>query len=262
VDLVRRRAGSVLGLGLISMLGWSLAVSASMPSWFDPDRDCARLFYQQDSHGLRITTQWLPPRATCEFAGGEVRDYISPTRSNVLMIIFAVTALVTAFGLYFVVRRLFEPAGIVRSAEAVDLRARQIRHLTTGGVLNLLVAGAYSLFNAAALFLAGPPGGLVLAVVVAVGLAALAAALDRATGPLPSTALDSRKRGTAVGLGAFAAIFAAAAVTGELPFFRLWVAPVGAIAFVLLACIQWSRSDGGAGDGDAVEQDLLGDPRP
>ena len=59
MDLVRRRAGSVFQLGLLSMLGWSLAVSTSMPSWFDPDpdRDCREAFPFADGDRVRITTQ-------------------------------------------------------------------------------------------------------------------------------------------------------------------------------------------------------------
>src|SRR4051812_44112961 len=106
------------------MLGWSLAVSASMPSWFDPDRDCEQAFplAAADSNGLRITTSWLPPHATCDFGDGQLRQFISPTRTTVLMIVFALTAALTLFALYFVLRRLTAPAGILRSAEAVDLR--------------------------------------------------------------------------------------------------------------------------------------------
>jgi hypothetical protein len=246
------------------MLGWSLAVSMSMPSWFDPDYDCTRNFPVQDSHGLEIHTQWFPPKAVCDFGGGDVRDFISPTRSNVLMVVFVLTALVTLLGLYLVIRRLFEPAGIVRSAEAVNLRARQRKHLVTGGLATLFVAAFYCAGNIAALFLAGPPGGIVMAVAAVVALAAAAAAIDRHTGPLPSTALASRRRGTAVGLGTFGVIIAAAAVTGQLPFFRIWVAPVAAVAYVLLTTMQWSRSawaDRGAVDREAVEQDVLGSPR-
>jgi membrane protein implicated in regulation of membrane protease activity len=254
----------LLTVGLVAMLAWSFFVSASMPSWFDPDYDCTKLFYAQDSHGLEIHTQWLPPKATCDFGGGQVRDFISPARTNVLMVIFVLIALVTLLGLYFVVRRLFEPAGIVRSAEAVDLGARQRKHLATGGVLTLVVAGLYVVGNIAGLVLAGPPGGITMAVIAAVSLATIAAAIDRSMGPLPSTALDSRRRGTAVGLAAFASIIAAPALTGQLPFFKLWVAPVAAVVYVVLTAVQWSRlnrADRGTGDGDTVEQDLLGSPR-
>lgn len=264
MDLVRRRAGSLLVLGLVSMLGWSLAVSASMPSWFDPDYDCARNFPVQDSHGLKIHTQWLPPKAVCDFGDGKVRDFISPTRSNVLMIVFVVTALVTLLGLYLVIRRLFEPAGIVRSAEAVNLRARQRKQLSNGGLATLIIAALYCAGNVASLFLAGPPGGIVMAVAAAAALSAAAATIDRHTGPLPSTALASRRRGTAVGLGSFAVIIAAPALTGQLPFFQLWVAPVAAVAYVLLTTMQWSRLAGtnrGTVDGQAIEENVLGGPR-
>ncbi len=264
MDLVRRRAGSVLVLGLLSMLGWSLAVSASMPSWFDPDYDCAKAFPGVGGDGIRHSTQWLPPRAVCDFGGGEVRQFISPTRSVVLTIIFVLTAALTAFALYFVIRRLTDPPGILRSEEAVNLRARQLRHLGIGGGLMLLVLAAYTVANIFAAVLGGPPGAMILAVTMAIALAALAAALDRAHGPLPGTARDSHRRGTAVGLGTFAAIFVATVASGDFPFYRIWVASLGAIAYLVLIALQWSRSnrtDRGPGNGDTAEQGLLGQPR-
>jgi hypothetical protein len=173
--------------------------------------------------------------------------------------------LVTLGSLYLVVRRLFEPAGVVRSAEAVDLRARQIRHLITDGTVTFVLVAAFTFANVFALVLGGPLGGLVGALAFALLLAAAAASLDRQIGPLPSTALDSRRRGVAVGLGTFAAIFAATALTGDLPFFRFWAAPIGAVASVVLVRMQWAklgrRADGGTVDGDTVEEELLDGPR-
>ncbi len=264
MNLVRRRAGSVLVLGLLSMLGWSLAVSASMPSWFDPDYDCAKTFPVVDADGVRITTQWLPPRAVCDFGNGELRQFISPTRSTVLTIILVLTAALTAFGLYLVTRRLLEPPGILRSAEAVNLRSRQLRHLGIGGGLMLLLLACFTVANIFAAVLGGPPGAMILAVATAVGLAALASTLDRIHGPLPSTARDSRRRGTAVGLAAFATIFVTTVASGDFPFYRIWVAPVGAVAYLVVIALQWSRSsriDRGPGNGDTAEQGLLGQPR-
>jgi len=263
VNLVRRRAGSVLVLGLLSMLGWSLAVSASMPSWFDPDYDCAQRFPVVDADGVRISTQWLPPRAVCDFGNGELRQFISPTRSAVLTIIFVLTAALTAFGMYLVIRRLFEPPGILRSAEAVNLRRRQLQHLAIGSGLTLLLLAGYTVANIFAAVLGGPPGALILAVAMAIALSALAATLDRHHGPLPSTARASHRRGTAVGLTTFATIFVVTAASGNFPFYRIWVAPIGAVAYLILTLLQWSRSarpDSGAGNGDAVEEDLLRGP--
>lgn len=103
-----------------------------------------------------------------------------------------------------------------------------------------------------------------MAVAAAAALSAAAATIDRHTGPLPSTALASRRRGTAVGLGSFAVIIAAPALTGQLPFFQLWVAPVAAVAYVLLTTMQWSRLAGtnrGTVDGQAIEENVLGGPR-
>jgi hypothetical protein len=242
------------------MLGWSLAVSASMPSWYDPDRDCAQAFPLATGDGLRISTQWLPPRAACVYGDNEAHQFISPTRSTVLTIVFGLTAALTVFGLYFVIRRLVDTPGLLRSAEAVNLRARQLRHLGIGGGLTLLIVAVYTGANVFAAFLAGPPGMLIMAITAAISLAAVAAALDREHGPLPSTPRDSRRRGTVVGLGTFATVFVVTVASGNFPFYQLWVAPVGAIAYLVLTGLQWSRSsrtDREPRNGDAVEQDLL-----
>jgi hypothetical protein len=262
VDQVKRRAGSVLALGLVSMLGWSLAVSASMPSWYDPDRDCAEAFplAAGNGSGLRITTNWLPPHAICDFGDGGRQQFISPTRSAVLTIVFALTTALTLAGLYLVLRRLTAPAGILRSAEAVNLRARRLRHLGAGAFLTLLIVAVFAGANVFAAFLAGPPGMLIIAVTAAAGLSAVAAALDRQLGPLPSTARDSQRRGVVAGCTTLATVFVVTVASGNFPFYRIWVAPVGAITYLLVTTLQWSRNRG-AGDRNAVEEDLLWGPR-
>ncbi|MEV8375341.1 hypothetical protein AB0P21_21585 [Kribbella sp. NPDC056861] len=241
MELVRRRAGWVLTVGLLTMLGWSLAVSASMPSWYDPDRDCLEAFPLVDADLARVAEHWLPPRAACVYRTGETHQFISTTRSIVLTIICALTVALTLIGLYYVVRRLTGPPGLLRSAEAVDLRSRQLRHLGIGGGLTLLILAVYSGANVLAAVLAGPPGALVMAVTTAIALSAVAAAIDREQGPLPSTVRDSRRRGTVIGLGTFTVIFVLTVAAGQFPFYQLWIAPVGAVAYLVLAGLQWSR---------------------
>ncbi|GAA3549884.1 hypothetical protein GCM10022235_16870 [Kribbella ginsengisoli] len=248
-SVLTRRAGSVLALGLVAMLGWSLAVSASMPSWYDPDRDCQQAFPLAEGNGLRITSSWLPPHATCDFGDGELHQFISPTRSTVLTIVFALTAALTLAGLYFVLRRLTAPAGILRSAEAVDLRGRQLRHLGAGAFLTLLVVGLFAGANVFAAFLGGPPGMLIVALTAIAALSAVAAALDRQLGPLPSTARDSQRRGAVVGCVTIATVFFITAASGNFPFYRIWVAPVGAITYLLVVTVQWSRATRGVRTG-------------
>jgi hypothetical protein len=242
--LVERRAGRLLAFGLVSMLGWSVAASASMPNWYDPDRDCARAFplASSNSDGLRIVTEWLPPHATCDFGDGELHQYISPARSTVLTIVFAMTVALTLFALYFVLRRLTTAAGTVRSAEAVDLRRRQLRHLGIGAFLTLLIVALFAGANVFAAFMAGPPGMLIVALASTAALCAVAAALDRELGPLPSTARDSRRRGTVAGCTIIATVFVITAASGNFPFYRIWVAPVGAITYMLVVTVQWSRA--------------------
>lgn len=242
MDQLRRRAGSLLALGLVSMLGWSVAVSASMPSWFDPDRDCAQAFPLAEGDGLRISTQWLPPHAACDFGDGELHQFISPNRSTVLTIIFVLTAALTLFGLYFVLRRLTtDPAGLLRSAEAVNLRSRQLRHLGIGAFVALLIVALFAGANVFAAFMAGPPGMLIIALTATAALSAVAAALDRELGLLPSTPRDSYRRGAVVGCTTIATVFVVTVASGNFPFYRIWVAPVGAVTYGLVVCLQWSR---------------------
>ncbi|WP_328328320.1 hypothetical protein OHA70_03220 [Kribbella sp. NBC_00382] len=260
ITFVKRRAGSVLALGLVSMLGWSMAVSASMPSWYEPDRECEQAFPLAQGNGLHITSDWLPPHATCDFGDGQVHQFISPTRSTVLTIVFALTAALTLFGLYLIIRRLTDPAGTVRSAEAVDLRRRKLRHLGIGAFLTLLIVALFAGANVFAAFMGGPPGMLIVALTATAALSAVAAAIDREQGPLPSTARDSHRRGAVAGCTTLATVFVVTVASGNFPFYRIWVAPVGAITYLLVTTLQWSRNRG-AGDRNAVEEDLLWGPR-
>lgn len=241
MDLVRRRAGSLLALGLVSMLGWSLAVSASMPSWYDPDRECAEAFPLADGDGLRINTQWLPPHAECDYGDGQLHHFISPTRSTVLTIVFALTAAVTLFALYLVLHRLSGPPGLLRSAEAVNLRSRQLRHFGIGAGLTLLIVAVFTVANVFAAFLGGPPGMVIIALTTTAVLSAVATALDRERGPLPSTPRASLRRGITVGCTTFATVFALTAATGNFPFYRLWTAPAAAVTYLFVVALQWSR---------------------
>ncbi|WBQ06848.1 hypothetical protein [Kribbella sp. CA-293567] len=241
MKLVKRRAGWVLTLGLLSMLGWSLAVSASMPSWFDPDYDCGRAFPQAEGDLRRVDEQWLPPRAGCDFGSGEVHQFISTTRSTVLTVVFALTAALTVLGLHLVLRRLWEPQGILRSAEAVDLRRRKLKHLGLGAGATLLGLAVFTVASVFAAFLGGPPGMVIVALFATIALSAVASTLDREYGPLPSTARDSRRRGTLTGCVTFTTVFVLTVASGKFPFYQLWIAPVGALTYLVVTGLPWSR---------------------
>ncbi|RZT20063.1 hypothetical protein EV649_3204 [Kribbella sp. VKM Ac-2569] len=58
MDWVRRRAGSLLGLGLIGGLVWTTVVTLSMPGWYAPGEDCARKVGAVDAVAR---TSWFPP---------------------------------------------------------------------------------------------------------------------------------------------------------------------------------------------------------
>jgi hypothetical protein len=243
VGWVKRRAGLVLAVGLLLGLGWTAAVTTSMPNWFDPSEACALKLGGHDNPGgsAEVHTRWFPPAASCDFGDGDVRQYISTTRSTVLAVLGVLILVVLVSGLVLTVRRLTGAPGELRGAEDVDLRRRKFNQFAFGALDVLVVGAVLTFFNAAAVIFGGIPGGILFIVASIAGLSALGVALDRHTGPLPSTALDSRRRGTVAGATVFAVIFAATALTGQLPFFRLWSAPLAAVMYVVIAAVQWSR---------------------
>ncbi|MEU4604138.1 hypothetical protein AB0F43_14255 [Kribbella sp. NPDC023972] len=241
VEWIRRRAGSLLALGLVLGLGWTVWVSTSMPGWFDPAEACALRFGGDDSAGVEVDTRWFPPSATCDFGGGNVQEFISPAKSAVLSGSGVLALVVLAVGLVLTVRRLAGEPGPARTADGVDLGKRRMSQLTFGALDMAVAVAVLTAANAFAVALGGLPGGIMFALAAMIGLSALSVVLDRHVGPLPSTALDSRRRGTTVGLTVFAVVFAATAVTGQLPFFRLWSVPLAAITYAVVAAVQWSR---------------------
>jgi hypothetical protein len=214
-----------------------------------------------------VTTHWFPPIATCDFGGGDVRHFISPTTTVLLTAAMALIAAATGIGLYYSIRRFFEPDDVVQPAEGVDLKARLVAHLSSGAVVFVLAFGVYTAASAFAIILGGASGGIVFGLAGLIMVAGLGAGLDRRVGPLPSTPLASRRRGAAAGLLTFGLTFVATAAAGRMPFFRIWAAPLGAALYVVVVLVQWSRhrssgrTDRGPWIGDTVEQDLLDDPR-
>ncbi|MET9271077.1 hypothetical protein [Kribbella sp. NPDC003557] len=237
MDWVRRRAGSLLGVGLIGGLVWTTVVTLSMPNWYDPGEDCARKVGAVDAVPR---TSWFPPSASC-VSGDDVRQYMSTTRSVVLSVVGVLLLVLIATGLILTVRRLSGDPGPTRTG-GDDLKRRRRSHLVFGA-LDIAVAFAFVTFlNAAAIVFGSLPGAVLFLVTALVGLSAVGALLDRHMGPLPSTALASRRRGTVAGLTTIGVVFAATAVTGQLPFFRFWAVPLAGIAYAVIAAVQWSRS--------------------
>ncbi|TDW91294.1 hypothetical protein [Kribbella sp. VKM Ac-2566] len=236
MDWVRRRAGSLLGLGLIGGLVWTTVVTLSMPGWYAPGEDCARKVGAVDAVAR---TSWFPPSASC-VSGDEVRQYMSTTRSVVLSVVGVLLLFLIATGLILTVRRLTGEPGPIRTGDNVKRRRRS--HLTFGA-LDVGVAFAFVTFlNAVAIVFGGLPGAILFILTALVGLSAFGTMLDRHMGPLPSSALESRRRGTVAGLVTFGIVFAATAVSGQLPFFRFWAVPLSAIAYAAIAATQWSRA--------------------
>lgn len=265
MDRVRRRAGWLLTVSLLALTGWTTVVSFLMPSWFDTSEDCAQTFERPTSHGVQVSTHWFPPRATCDFGGGDVRQFISPTATILLTVAMVLIAAAGAVGLYFTARRFFEPDDVVHSAEGVDLKARLVAQLASGTVLFVLAIAVYTGASVFAIILGGAAGGIVFGFGGLIMVAGLGAGLDRQVGPLPSTPLQSRRRGAAAGLIVFGVDFFVTAAAGRMPFFRIWAAPLGAAVYVVVVLVQWSRlrrADTGPRVGDTVEQDLLDGPRP
>lgn len=243
-----RKQNWLLGLGLTAAAAWSVAASAAMPSWFDPSEDCAHtagrsgFTYPSGSseRSIDIETSWFPPRATCDFGGDRVYDFISPAKSVALTVIGVLIALVVAVGLVAAVRKLFSTGGVIRSPEAIDLRRRLITHLATAAAAGFVAIGGCYLALIFAVFLAGPPGVVTLAIAAPVVLAALASAIDRSYGPLPSTAVHSRRRGTAAAVITLPVVTLAAATS--FPIRTAWpIALLGGAVYAVVVAVQWTR---------------------
>jgi hypothetical protein len=235
---MRRRAGWVLGLGLIGGLVWTAVVTLSQPGWYDPTRDSSRKLGPDPTS---VHTSWFPPTATCLY-GDESRQYMSTSRTVVLSIVAVLLLIVIVTGLILTVRRLRGDPGPIRPAGDLDLRNRRLKHLIFGAADIAVVFAPLTFLNAVAIVFGGIPGGILFIVTSLVALSALCTALDRHLGPLPSSALDSRRRGTIGGVTVYAVVFAATAITGGLPFFRLWSVPLGGIAYAAVAAVQWQRA--------------------
>jgi hypothetical protein len=234
----------LLGLGLAGGLVWTTVVTLSMPGWFDPTADCTHKFVGE-TRDVVVRTSWFPPSASCVY-GDEVRQYMSTARSVVLSITGVLLLVVIAAGLILTVRRLSGEAGPIRPVGTVDLRRRRRNHLLFGALDVAIAFAVLTFLNAAALVFGGLPGGVLFIVTALAGLSGFGVTLDRHMGPLPSSALECRRRGTIAGVATFAVVFVATAVTGQLPFFRLWAVPLAGIAYAVIAGEQWSRATNNA----------------
>ncbi|GAB3948262.1 hypothetical protein GCM10029976_079060 [Kribbella albertanoniae] len=232
----------VLAAGLSLGLIWSVVVSSSMPSWWDPSKSCFDKLGPSVGPDATVHTSWFPPSATCDFGGGDVRDYLSTTNSVLLSITGILVLTLTAVGIVLTLRTLKGDPGPTRSADGADLTRRHRNHLLYGALDVLVVVAILSAVNVAAIVFGEIIGGVLFAITTVAGLAALATVLDRHTGPLPSTALASRRRGAAAGGILFGVIFGATALTGQLPFFRLWAAPLAAITYAVVVHVQWTKA--------------------
>ncbi|ADB34673.1 hypothetical protein Kfla_5667 [Kribbella flavida DSM 17836] len=227
-----------LGLGLPAAMVWCVAVSTSMPSWFDPSEDCALTAGRASDHGVTTHSRWFPPRATCDFGGGDVYQFISPGRSATLSVIGVLVALVVVVGMVQWVKALFRTGGVIRAAEAIDLQQRKVAHLATGVVAGALGTGALFLLFVVGVIAGGAPGMVVALLISVFGLAGLASALDRAHGPLPSTAAQSRRRGTLAAVLALAS--SAAGMVPRSPIPQLAFVMLGAAVFMITVAVQWA----------------------
>jgi hypothetical protein len=229
---------------LVLGVAWTGAVTTAQPNWYDPGESCTAKVGEnlEPGHSLQVLTSWFPPSASCDYGGGDNRQYMSTTTSVVLSIVGLLILILIATTLTLTIRRIRNQPNETRPATH-DLRKRK-RNQLTFGVLDVALATAVLTFlNATAIVFGGLPGGPLFALAAIAGLTSLGIALDSHLGPLPSTTLDSRKRGAVAGITVFGAIFVATAIAGQLPFFRLWSVPLAAAAYAATATIQWSRAD-------------------
>ncbi|TDD58773.1 hypothetical protein E1263_17840 [Kribbella antibiotica] len=232
-----------LAAGLLLGLVWAGIVSASMPSWWDAGHSCFEKLGPLVDPDPTVHTSWFPPSATCDFGGGDVRDYLSTAQTTIFSITGVLVLALIAAGIAFQIQSLKGDPGPITSAEGKDLTRRHRNHLLYGALDVLVVVAILTALNAAAIIFGEVVGGVLFAITAVTVLAALAGVLDRQTGPLPTTALASRRRGAATGAIIFGVIFAATALTGQLPFFRLWAAPLAAITYAAITHRQWAKAE-------------------
>jgi hypothetical protein len=189
-----------------------------------------------------VHTSWFPPTATCDFGDGPVK-YMSTTTSVILSVVGVLSLVVLLTGLVLTVRRFSGDPGRLRPADDKNLKCRRLTHLAFGAVDVGVAIAPLSFLNATAIVFGGLPGGVICVLASLAGLSALGVALDRHMGPLPSTELESRRRGAIAGITVYGVIFVATALSGQLPFIRLWAVPLGAIAYAAIVAVQWSRAN-------------------
>ncbi|WP_145814629.1 hypothetical protein [Kribbella amoyensis] len=233
----------LLGVGLLGATVWSFVVSASMPSWFDPSEDCA-LTASSDgvygsSAGIDIRTSWFPPRAVCDFGSGEKYEFISQAESVTLTVLAVVLALALVAGLVLAVRGLTATGGVIRAADAINLRRRLLTHLAVAAFLGYVASSGLVIGQVIGIMLTGPPGLVTLVVGALVVLTAVTTAADRAYGPLPSTATDSYRRGTTAAVLVVLVVTTIAVV--NFPLRDLDVAIPGAATYAAVVAVQWFR---------------------
>ncbi|WP_143465644.1 hypothetical protein [Kribbella sp. ALI-6-A] len=226
----------LLILGLPASMAWSLVVADSLPHWFDPSEDCAGTAGDAAEGGARVHTSWFPPSATCDFGDGRVYDYMSQTRTTVFTVIGVLVALVVAAGMVLWVRSLFRTGGAIRSPEAINLRQRKFAHLTSALAIGALGSGALTFLVLLSLLVGGPPGMISASLIGFVGLAAIASAVDRSVGPLPSTAGQPGRRGASAAL----LVVLSAAIAPKFPEPQLLSVAFSAGVYVLTVVVQWS----------------------
>ncbi|MEU8226955.1 hypothetical protein [Kribbella sp. NPDC048915] len=224
-------------MGLVGGLAWSVVATVSMPNGLVPGESCARKVGLGDAYAR---TSYFPPSAQCVGAD-EVREYMSPPLSAILSVVGVILLLVIAVGLILTAQRLTGDPGPVRAGEGIDLKRRRRSHLLFGALDLAAVFAIVMILSVMMVVLGGAPGGLLFVLTSLVGLSALGTVLDRHTGPLPSSARESLRRGTIAGVTTYGVVFAATAVTGQLPFFRFWSIPLAAITYVVIAARQWSK---------------------
>ncbi|WP_350281392.1 hypothetical protein [Kribbella sp. HUAS MG21] len=239
MEWVRRRAGSLLGFGLLGGFVWATVVGLSMPSWFEPDESCARKFPGSDRDVSAIRTSWFPPSASCVY-GDQVRPYLSPARSVVLSVIGVLLLIVLVTGLVLTVRRLRGDTGPLRTADGIDLGHRRRSHLMFGALDMGVALALLGFAGLLAIVFGGVPGVILFAVSALVGLSAFGTLLDQHMGPLPGTARDSRRRGTVAGLATLLVAAAATVLLHTAVRSMFWAVPLGAIAYAAIVAVQWS----------------------
>jgi hypothetical protein len=232
---------TLTGVGSTLGIGTGIAIIVIGPSVIDPARSCRFRF--DESRTFTADAQSFPPRVTCVRDDGQTFDYLSTGATLVTTLLLVAAAALVLVGAALLAATWLRRDATPGPAPTGSRQQHLWLALLLGSALTIAVTGVGT---ALSLFL-GPFIAIFYAAPLLLGAAALAAAVDRTTGPRRP---GPRRRGTAVAVGGTAigaALIQLGLATGWFwPSLLLAVVPYPALAAAqhLLAPARSTAPDG------------------